>query len=146
MYASTQVRVFGLCRTAVVGQAIRRRICVVCGGDLDDVPCILGSVAELAACHTGRETEIADGNLLVDKLVSKVVGSLGHGSHEDADALLVVQLLDVLSHSHQWRIKTEGDLATVGREVVGDWVGDDLEQLLLRVDGADGESVKELHH
>ena len=136
--------VYSLCRIVGVGQAIRRR--KEWRGDLDDVPSILSSVAELAASHTGRETEVADGDLFVDELIGKVVGSFGHGSHKDTDALLVIQLLDVFSDSDQWGIETEGDLAAVGREVVGDGVGDDLEKFLLGVDGADGESVKELHH
>ena len=47
-------------------------------------------MTEFAACDTGRQAIIADGNLFIDKLISKIIGTLGHGSHENTDALLVI--------------------------------------------------------
>lgn len=123
--------------------AIRRRWgCETAAVDLDDVPRILGGVAEFAARDTGRETVVANGDLLVNKLIRKVIRSLGHGSNEDADALLIVEVFDVFSDADQLRVETESDLAAVGWKVIGDGVLDDLEEFLLGVDGSDGESVK----
>lgn len=55
---------------------------------LDDVPDIFGSMAELAARDAGRETVVADGDLLVYELVGEVVRALSHGSDKDTDTLL----------------------------------------------------------
>lgn len=90
-------------------------------------------MAEFAAGHTRRKTEVADGDLLVDVLVRKVICSLGHGSNEHTDALILIQILHVLPDTHQLGLKTQGDLSTVRGEMVGNWIGDDLQQLLLRV-------------
>ena len=103
-------------------------------------------MAELGAGDRGREREVGDTNLLVHVLVGKVVAALGHGADKDADGLVWVQLLNVLAHLDDWCVEGEGDLAAVWWEVVRDWVLDHLEELLLRVGGADGETVEELHH
>lgn len=111
-----------------------------------NVPHLLGRVAELAAGHTGTETVVADTDGVVLERVSKVIVALGHGTNEDGDALLGTQRLDVVLRTDHGGVETHGDLAAVGREVVGDGVLDDLEQLLLRVGGADGQSVEQLDH
>lgn len=82
-------------------------------GYLDDVPHILSCVAKLAACHGCRETVVADGDLLVDKLIGKIVGSFRHSSNKHADALLVAQSADVFVDSYQWSIEGQGDLPAV---------------------------------
>lgn len=53
-------------------------------------------MAELAACHTGRQIEVADRDGIVLDRVGEVVASLGHGSDEHTDALILVQALDVV--------------------------------------------------
>lgn len=112
----------------------------------DDVPDILSSVTELAASDTGGQGVVADGNGIVLELVGESIRSLGHSTDEDTYALLGTQILHVVSHSYHRRIVGEGDFAAVRREVVGDGVLDDLEQLLLRGGGADGELVEQLNH
>lgn len=47
-------------------------------------------MAELAAGDTGRQTEVADGDLLVNIRVGEVVGTFGHGTDEYADAFVIV--------------------------------------------------------
>ena len=112
----------------------------------DDVPAVLCGMTELAARDTCGQTEVADGDLLVYQLVGEIVGAAGHSADEHAAALLRTQRVDVVPHTHERGVKTEGDLAAVGREVVRDGVGDDPEELLLGGGGADGEAVQQLHH
>jgi hypothetical protein len=113
---------------------------------LDDVPDLFGSVTESAAGDTSTQTEVADTDGIVLELVCEGVVALGHGTDEDANALLGCEVGNVVAHADDGGVETEGDLAAVGREVVGDGVLDDLQQLLLRRSGADGQSVKELDH
>jgi hypothetical protein len=113
---------------------------------LDDVPDVLCRVAELAASHTGTKREVADGDGVVLVLVGEVVITLGHGSDEDADALLGTEVCHVVADAHDGGVKGEGDFAAVRGQVVGDGVLDDLEELLLRGGGADGQLVQELDH
>lgn len=113
---------------------------------LYDVPSVFGRVAELAAGHARRETEFADGDLLIDKLVGKGVFALGHGTHEDTDALLGAHALDPVPDAHHLGIVTERDLAAVGRQVVGDGVLDDAQQLLLRRGRPNRKAVQQLYH
>lgn len=103
-------------------------------------------MAELAARHTGTQTVVADRNRIILELISKRVSALGHGADKDANALLGAEIHDVVPHAHNGRVERERDFAAVGRQVVGDGVLDDLEQLLLRSGGADGEFVQELDH
>lgn len=84
-------------------------------GLLDDVPGIFCSVAKLGACHTSGETEIADGDLLVHKLVGEIVRSLCHGTNEHADALVWLQRFHILPNLDNRRIETERDLPAVWR-------------------------------
>ncbi len=116
-----------------------------CSG-LDDVPRIFAGVAKFAASHTGTETVVTDTDGFVLERVGKVVFPFGHGADEDTDALRRTEGVDVISDPDDVGVETEGNLATVRGEVVGDGVFDDLEQLLLRVDRADGKSVQELDH
>ena len=115
-------------------------------GHLNDVPGVLGGVAELGACHRGGEGKVADRDFLVDVLVGKVVVTLGHGTNENADALIWLQGLHVLADLDDWCVEGKRDLAAVWWEVVGDWVLDHLEELLLRVRGANREAVQKLDH
>jgi hypothetical protein len=103
-------------------------------------------VAEFAARDTGRETVVADGDLLVDELVREVVRTLCHSTHENANTLLGLQTSNVLADFDEFGIETQSDLSAVGRQVVCDGILDDLEKLLLRRCRSDGESVEELDH
>lgn len=105
-------------------------------GDVDsskNVPGVLGSMAKLAAGDAGRETEIADGDLLIDVCVGKVVGALSHGTDKDADTLIRVEPVDVAPDMGDRGVEAESDLAALGRQMFGDRVVDDAEQLLLRI-------------
>jgi hypothetical protein len=122
------------------------RVVIVVVVVLDDVPDLFSSVTEPAAGDTSTQTEVADTDGIVLELVCEGVVALGHGTDEDANALLGCEVGNVVAHADDGGVETEGDLAAVGREVVGDGVLDDLQQLLLRRSGADGQSVKELDH
>lgn len=111
-------------------------------GLLDDVPGIFCSVAKLGACHTSGETEVADGDLLVDELVGEIVGSLRHGADEHADALIWFQGLHILPDLDNRRIETECDLPAVRRQVIRNRVLDNLEQLLLGVRRANRQAMQ----
>ena len=113
---------------------------------LYDVPDVLAGVTELAAGNTGTETVVADGDGVVLERVGKVVASLGHGTHEDADALFRTERLDVVVHAHNRSVETERNLAAVWGKVIRDRVLDDLQEFFLRVRRADRETVQELDH
>lgn len=81
-------------------------------------------MTELATRNTGRQAVVADGDLLIHKLVGKSVGTLSHGTYKDTYALILVQVLDVVSATNDFGIETQRDLAAVGRKVVRDWVLD----------------------
>ena len=114
--------------------------------DLDDVPDFFGSVTESAAGDTGTQTEVADTDRVVLEFVCKGVVTLGHGTNEDAYALLGCEVGNVVADTDDGGVETEGNLAAVGRKVVGDGVLDDLQKLFLRCGRADGQSVKKLDH
>lgn len=103
----------------------------------EDVPGVLSRVAELATGDAGRETEVADGDLLVDVGVGEVIRALGHGTHEDTDALVGVEPVDVGPNVGDRGVEAESDLAALGWQMLGDGVVDDAEQLLLGVGGPD---------
>jgi hypothetical protein len=113
---------------------------------LYDVPDILGSVAELTACNAGTEVELANGDRVVLDLVGEVVAAFGHGSYKNGDALILVQVVDVVADPHHLGVETQRDLAAVGREMVRNGVLDDLDELLVGAGGADLVPVEELHH
>ena len=114
--------------------------------DLNDVPDFLGGMAESTAGDTGTQTEVADTDGVVLELVCKGIVALGHGTDKNADALLGSEVGNVVAHTNDGRVETEGDLAAIGREVVGDGVLDDFQELFLRCGGADGQSMKKLDH
>lgn len=103
-------------------------------------------MAELAACHTGTETVVADTDRIVLEFVCEVVAPLRNCSNEDADALVRAKRLDVILDTHHRCIETQSDLPAVGRQVISDRVFDDLQQLLLGIRGANGESMEQLNH
>lgn len=80
-----------------------------------NVPSILGSMAKLAAGNTSRKTEVADGDLLVNVCVGKVVRALGHGTNEDADALVRLEPIDVGPDVGDRSVEAESDFAALGR-------------------------------
>ena len=98
---------------------------------LNNVPDILGGVAEFAAGYTGAETVVADADGVVLVLVGKAVLALGHGTDEDADALLRSQVGDVVAYSHNRCVERQSHFAAVWWKMVSNWVFDDLEKLLL---------------
>ena len=67
---------------------------------LNNIPHVLGGVAELAAGDAGAEAVVADADGVVLELVGEVVLAFGHGTDEDADALLQSEVGDVVSDSH----------------------------------------------
>lgn len=103
-------------------------------------------MAELAASNTGGQAEVADTDGIILEGIGKVIATLGHSTDKDANALFRLELLDVVSDADDGGIETQGDLAAVGRQVIGDGVLDDLEQLLLRRSRSNGEAVQELNH
>lgn len=90
-------------------------------------------MAKLAACNTGTKTVVADGDGVVLEVVGKVILAFGHGTNEDADALVGCQCLDVVSWAYDGGFKRQGHLPAVGWQVIGDGILDDFEKLLLRV-------------
>jgi hypothetical protein len=128
------------------GRALIGRDLVYFFGPSQDIPNLFGSVAELAASHTGTETVVTDTDGLVLERIGKVIVTLGHGTDEDSNALVGLQCLQVVLGADHGCLKTHGDLAAVGRQVVGDRVLNNLQELFLRVGGADGKSVEQLNH
>jgi hypothetical protein len=103
-------------------------------------------VAELAAGDTGAQTIVAYGNGVVFEIIGEVVTAFSHGTHKDADALVGLQSFDIVTHTNQLGVERQGHLSAFGREVVGDGILDHLEQLLLRIDGPDGQLMQQLDH
>lgn len=112
------------------------------GACSDNVPDILSSMTELAAGNTGTQAETADTDGVILEGIGKVVASLGHGTNEDTNTLLRTQVLDIIPNADHRSVETEGDLATVWWQMIGDWVLDDLEKFLLRRGRADRQSVQ----
>ena len=103
-------------------------------------------MTKLAARHTRTQAIIADTNSIILEGVGKIIISLGHGADKDANTLVGAEGFDIVADADDGGIETHGHLATVGREMIGDGVLDDLEQFLVRVGGADGQSMKQLDH
>lgn len=120
--------------------------CCCCCVWLDNVPNVLGGVAELAAGYAGAEAVVADADGVVLVLVGEAVLAFGHGTDEDADALLRSKVGDVVSNSNNGRVEGESHFAAVGWKMVSDWILDDLEKLFLRSSRADAKVVKKLDH
>lgn len=89
---------------------------------------------------------MADTDLLVHVLVGKVIGTLCHGTHKDAYALLGVQAVDVVPDPNDGGIEAERYLAAVGWQVVGYGVLNHAQELLLRVGRPDGQAMQKLDH
>ena len=83
-------------------------------GALYDAPHILSSVTELAACHTGAKTKVADTDGIVLELIREIVFPFCHGSDEYADAFLGSQSLNVILDANHLSLKTECDFSAVG--------------------------------
>ena len=109
------------------------------GHTSDDVPSVFARVAELAAGDTGAQTVIADGNRFVFEGVGKVVFPFRHGSDKHTNAFVSPKRLDVISYPHHIGVETERHLTAIRREMVGDGILDDFEQLLLRIDRPNGQ-------
>lgn len=118
---------------------------IMCQG-LDHIPSIFGGMAEFAASNTGRQAEVADGDGVVFELICESISALCHGTYEDADALLGIQVFDVVAAFHNRRVEGQCYLAAVGRQVVRNGILNDFEQFLLRGRGTDREFVEELDH
>ena len=83
-------------------------------------------MAKLAARHAGTETVVTDGDLLVDELVSEVIGPLRHGPDKYADTLRGLELRDVLSNPNNGCVEAERDLPAFWWEMISDRILDDL--------------------
>lgn len=71
----------------------------------DDVPHILGRMAEFAASNTGAEAVIADADRLVLEGVREIVFALGHRTDKDAYAFSGTKGLDVIFDSNDFSIE-----------------------------------------
>lgn len=103
-------------------------------------------MAEFAASNTCGQAVVADGNLVVNVCVSKIVGAFGHRTDEHTDTLRGAQAINVASDGLHFCVKTQCNFAAIWRQVICDWVLDDPEQLFLRVSRPDGKPVEQLHH
>lgn len=81
----------------------------------ENIPNFFGRVTEFTTRHTGTQTIVADTDCIIFKGICKIITALGHGTNEDADALLGVQRLDVILNTDYRRLETERHLPTVGR-------------------------------
>lgn len=99
-----------------------------------------------AACDTGTERVLRDGNLFVDQMIGKVIGPVRHCADKDADRVRVRDRREVLGQFDRGRVERERNLVAVGREVIRDRVLDHLEQLLGPVERPDRQLVQQLDH
>ena len=90
-------------------------------------------MTKLAACHASTEAVVADADRLVLERICEIVSAFRHGSDKDAYALIGSQTLNVVLHSYNLRIETEGDFSAILRKVVRYRVLDDFEELLLGI-------------
>lgn len=93
-------------------------------------------MTKLAARDAGGKTIIANGDLLVHVLVGEIVSTFGHGSNEDAYAFTRIEVFYVIPGADDLGLEAQGDLPAVGRQVIGNRVLDDAQELLLRVGGS----------
>lgn len=103
---------------------------------LNDVPNILSSIAEFAACYAGTEAVVTDTDRIVLDMIGKIIVAFGHSSDEDTNTLFGAQIRNIVCYPNHFSVKTQGDLATTGRQVVRNWILYHFEQLFLRVCGA----------
>lgn len=113
---------------------------------LDNIPYILGCVAEFTTRHTGTEGEVADGNGVVFEGVGKVIIAFCHGTDEHTNALLRSESLDVILDAYYGTLKGESHLPAVWWEMFSDWIFDHPKKLFLRGRRTDRHSMKKLNH
>lgn len=80
---------------------------------LEDIPHVLGRMAELTARNAGTEVELTNRDAVVLDVVGKVVVALGHGTNKHGNALALVEASNVVAHSHNLRVKAERYLSAV---------------------------------
>jgi hypothetical protein len=114
--------------------------------ELEDVPNVFGSMAELAAGNAGTEVKLANSDAVVFDVVGKVVIAFGHGTYEYCDALALVEIANVVADTYDLGVEAKRNLAAVGGKVIGDRVLDDFDELFLRRRRPDLMSVQELDH
>lgn len=73
---------------------------------LDNVPGILGRVAELAARHAGTQTVVANTDRVIFKRIGEIVMPFGHSTHKDTDTFTRANRIDVIFDSDDWSIVT----------------------------------------
>lgn len=78
-------------------------------------------------------------------MVGEVVRSTGHGSDKDTDGVRLGQRRQELGQADRRRVTGEGELDRVRRQVVGDGVLDNTEELLRALDTTNAELVKKLN-
>jgi hypothetical protein len=103
-------------------------------------------MAEFTACYAGTEVELANGDAVVLDVVREVVVALGHGTHEDSNALALVEASNVVADTYDFRVEAERDLAAICWEMIGDGILNDLDELLLGRGRADLVPMQQLDH
>ena len=98
---------------------------------LNNIPHILGPMAELAAGHTRGKTVVADTNLVINVEIRKDIVTLCHRSYKYTYAFILLQSRNIVAALHQWSVKAQRDLATVWGQMVSDRVLNDFEELFL---------------
>ena len=98
---------------------------------LDDIPDILNSIAEFSTCYASTQAVIAYADGVVLEAVGEVVVAFGHCTDKNADALFGSDIRYVVFHPNDVGVKTEGDLAAIGRKMISDRILDDFEEFLL---------------
>lgn len=93
----------------------------------NDVPHVFDSVAELAAGNTCAQTEVADTDGVILKGVGEVVLTFGHGANKHTHTLFWSQVCNVVTDAYDLGVKAQSHFAAVWRQMVGDWIFDDLE-------------------
>jgi hypothetical protein len=113
---------------------------------LVDFPHVFGCMTKFAAGNAGTEVKVADSDAVVLQVIGEIIATFGHGSNKDCDALILIEAPDVVAYAHNFRVEAERDLATVGWEMIGDGVLDDLDEFFLRRSRANLVAVEQLHH
>jgi hypothetical protein len=112
----------------------------------NDVPDVFRRMTKLAASDTSTQAVIADTDRLVLEIVGKVILAFGHGTNKDTDAFIWCKALNVVFDSDNLCVEAQRDFPTIGGEVIGYRVLDNLEELFLRVCRSYGQFVEELDH
>lgn len=99
--------------------------------ELENVPYILGGMAELAAGNAGTEVELANGDAVVLDVIREVIVALGHGANEDCDTLALIETADVVADTYNFRIEAKRNLAAIWREMISNGVLNHLDKLFL---------------